>query len=204
MNQSTQKFKKEIYALNSLKRERTLHPLLKEQVKQRILSLIARPENVQAPLRARSRSFKILRYLAPISAGILLCAGTVFASGGANPGDALYPVKIAKENVELALAPTAKAKAQVRAVQAENRLIELDKITAKNPTVQVSQQTKQTAKTEVQNAIKTLSTVRVQLTAQGDTKGANDLSNKISNLRQRAAREKLFNLKETDDLGNGK
>lgn len=128
MNLDIQKFKKEIFALRGLKREQTLHPLLKGQIKQRVMQAILEMPKEVTVLPVVSTRFKILRYLVPISAGTLLFAGTVFAAGGSNPGDVLYPVKIAKENIELTLAPTAAAKARVRVAQAEARITELEKI----------------------------------------------------------------------------
>jgi hypothetical protein len=53
--------------------------------------------------------------------------GVVFAAEGALPGDALYPVKLSYENVQLVLAPNDDAKAAALVHLAYNRLTDLDK-----------------------------------------------------------------------------
>ena len=76
---------------------------------------------------------------------VLVSSGTVSAAQGALPGDLLYPVKVSiNEKVEVALAPTPAAKAEVQARLADRRVEEaqtlaaqgrLDKKTAETLTV---------------------------------------------------------------------
>lgn len=65
--------------------------------------------------------------LVAATAFALLVGGTGVAAAGSLPGDAAFPLKRAAEEIELALAPSASAKVEVLARQAERRLDELDR-----------------------------------------------------------------------------
>ncbi len=185
-----QKFNKEIQSLKSLKRQRLLHPFLKAQLKERILSEI---KQGQSPAVSSSRLLavqtpRVWRYAAPIAFGALLCASTVFASNNAtltNP--LLYSVKQVRENLELRLAPTAKAKAVIVAKHAQARLIELAEIKSQrhqSPKLEV--QAESNARTAVALAINNLDSVKQQLQAQGDDRDAADLDDNITKLSKGA------------------
>ena len=130
-----QKFKREIVGLKRLKPQSELHPLSKAAIKQRVMAEIASPSFVAVATPALRAGFlqRITHYLAPIGAGVLFFAGTVMASGGAMPGDKLYPVKQAKEQAEFKLAPGETAKAKVQAKHAEERIKELKHILVSEP-----------------------------------------------------------------------
>jgi hypothetical protein len=57
-------------------------------------------------------------------AGLVALSGVGFASGGANPGDALYGVKRSRETAQLTLARSAVARGQLHLEFARNRLAE--------------------------------------------------------------------------------
>lgn len=65
------------------------------------------------------------RFAVPSIAVLLICAGTAYAAEGALPGDLLYPIKTnINEPVEVALAVTPQAKAEVEVRLAERRVAE--------------------------------------------------------------------------------
>lgn len=119
----TQKFNKEISALRKLKREKqTMHPLLKEQIKQKVLFSLPEQETKPKVLPIKLR---LLRYGAGLLAALSASAGTVYAASSSLPGDKLYPVKQIKEEVEIKVAVTPQAKAEVQAKHAKERIREV-------------------------------------------------------------------------------
>ena len=90
-------------------------------------------------------SYHLRMTMAGLALFIIAGTGTVSAAQGALPGDLLYPIKVSvNEKMEVALAPTPAAKAEVQAKLAERRVEEaqtlasqgrLDKKTAETLTV---------------------------------------------------------------------
>lgn len=62
---------------------------------------------------------------------LLLGSGTVYASNRALPGDLLYPLKTATENIQLALVPSQEARAELRLNLAGRRLDEATRLVDK-------------------------------------------------------------------------
>ncbi|MBI4331270.1 MAG: hypothetical protein HY673_08315 [Chloroflexi bacterium] len=70
---------------------------------------------------------------ASIALAVLVAAGgTAFAAAGSMPDQPLYPVKIATEQIQTAVAPSALGKAQLEARLAERRIEELSYIVGKD------------------------------------------------------------------------
>jgi hypothetical protein len=87
----------------------------------------------QSPYFMFAHQFMRVRVLAPLAAVLAVFAGTgtAFAARGALPGDALYAVKVSvNETVEVALATTPVAKAQVQAKLAQRRIEEAEALAA--------------------------------------------------------------------------
>ncbi|HVY67938.1 MAG TPA: DUF5667 domain-containing protein [Patescibacteria group bacterium] len=74
------------------------------------------------------RHLLLLRYVVAVLAGLSIIGGTAYASGGALPGDTLYPVKLATEQVRLTLALTPEAKVSLQTRFAQTRLQELQQL----------------------------------------------------------------------------
>src|SRR3989338_4824684 len=82
-------------------------------------------------LHRSSYVFLSPRYLVPLFVVLVVFigGGTTSAAQGALPGDLLYPVKVSiNETVEVALAPTPAAKAEVQVRLAERRVEEAQKL----------------------------------------------------------------------------
>lgn len=108
-----------------------------------------RPRGVQTPVPAASKRtpfafgyhFLHVRVLAPAFVLVLVFGGvgTTAAAHGALPGDLLYPVKVSvNEAVEVALATTPQARAEVSTKLAERRVEEAEALAARgdlNPAV---------------------------------------------------------------------
>jgi uncharacterized protein DUF5667 len=128
------KYNKVIAGYKQLQENSTLHPVVKDQVKQRILSAISqKPGETESPAghyTVGSR-FSFMHYvMAAVTAIVMAGAGTVYASQNSLPGDALYSVKLAAENVQLGLAVSTEAKANLESEFATRRANELAKISA--------------------------------------------------------------------------
>ena len=134
MISSTQKFNKELNALQTVKQfpNNLLHPLRQEQIKQKILGKITNTRQaisrVGFPLNKKKF---ILRYVLPAALGISLVGGSAFASASALPGDTLYPVKEIKEQTMEILAPSKLYYAQLHARYGKTLISELDQLKAK-------------------------------------------------------------------------
>ncbi|HLZ08055.1 MAG TPA: DUF5667 domain-containing protein, partial [Chloroflexota bacterium] len=83
--------------------------------------LLPRGEN-KSPIRLPALSILLV-----VVATVVLGGGVVAASGNALPGDALYPVKLSVESVQVAAAYGDEAKAQISLQQAAGRLDEIDR-----------------------------------------------------------------------------
>src|SRR3989338_4833784 len=84
-------------------------------------------------LHRSSYVFLSPRYLVPLFVVLVVFigGGTTSAAQGALPGDLLYPVKVSiNETVEVALAPTPAAKAEVQVRLAERRVEEAQKLSS--------------------------------------------------------------------------
>jgi len=84
-------------------------------------------------LHRSSYVFLSPRYLVPLFVVLVVFigGGTTSAAQGALPGDLLYPVKVSiNEKVEVALAPTPAAKAEVQVRLAERRVEEAQKLSS--------------------------------------------------------------------------
>lgn len=204
MEQNTKKFSREIQALKALNPVELLHPLRQEQIRQAVM------ENISGvPQAARSdfnfirmeKRHKILYYIVSTLLGLSILGSTAFASGGAMPGDSLYPVKRTKEKVQLALTFSEQAKAQLQAVQAQERLEELQEIKIKAQPQQVSPQnqkqqqleteTEHDALNQVNQALQTLTKVHTELKAKGNTRAAATLNDNIEKLKTQAHKAHL-------------
>jgi len=126
------KFNKEIKALPGLLRGGGLNSARQQAVKDRILSSI---KTAEAPaihkfkITWMEKYDRILRYAVSVLLGISLVGGTSFAaSGNAQPGDILYPIKLVREKVQLTFAGSQESKAKLKTRFAENRLNELHKL----------------------------------------------------------------------------
>src|SRR3989338_2322917 len=84
-----------------------------------------RPQSVGVGSPYVFMSYNLRMSLAGLLLFVLAGTGTVSAAQGALPGDLLYPVKVSvNEKVEVALAPTPAAKAEVQVRLAERRVDE--------------------------------------------------------------------------------
>lgn len=112
-----------------------LTPAEKTAMKARIFGLPAGIAHTpaQSPYFIFSFQFMQARVLAPLAVLLVVfaSAGTAAAAQGALPGDVLYPVKLSvNEAVEVALATTPVARAQVQAKQAVRRVEEAEVLAA--------------------------------------------------------------------------
>jgi hypothetical protein len=107
-------------------------PEFKEEARRRLLAAMAAD-----PVRVRKESRRMVFHprwvvaFGVIGALLLSTGGTALASTNALPGDALYSVKIATENVRLAVTSD-ENKAEVYAVLANRRVEEIVQLTAKD------------------------------------------------------------------------
>jgi len=108
-----------------------LHPVVKEQIKQRLMAVIRQdaPEVSRNIVVTASKSYSIFRYVsAAITILVMAGAGTVYASQKALPGNFLYPIKLASENAQVGLAVSTEAKANLETEFAARRADELAKV----------------------------------------------------------------------------
>ncbi len=76
--------------------------------------------------RLSGRMAPLVRLAAGLAAAFLLLSGTMAASAGSLPEEPLYPVKLAVESVQLALAPRPEVRAELQLQFASNRLEEVE------------------------------------------------------------------------------
>ena len=98
--------------------------------------LITAAEEWRAPARTAPRFTLAFaaRYVVAAAVVLAVALGTTgFATAASLPGDATYGVKLAYEQVELALASDDTAKLDVLARQADRRLDELNKVSGQRP-----------------------------------------------------------------------
>lgn len=122
-------FEQEIKALPKLLAEDSLSLAEIIAGKEKLMLAISVPASATEPAVRYTwteRHHIAIRYIVSILLGLSLVGGTSFAaSGSAQPGDILYPVKLAKEKVQLSLAGSEDSKTQLKARFAQERLNEL-------------------------------------------------------------------------------
>lgn len=134
-----------------------------------------------------------LKYILTILAGIAVVGGTAYAASGSKPGDALFGLKKAGENVELNLVSSQTTKAQLQAKFAQERLAELNEIEREDQTqagqANTSSDAQIKAKTEVSNAITQLTAVQAELQAKGEVQAAAAIGDTIARLQAKLTAE---------------
>ncbi len=136
-------------------------------------------------------------------------SGIVYASGSALPGNLLYPVKLAKEAVELRLAATPLKRASVLANHAEIRLQEIQELQANHtlgtPPQPVSPEIRQQAAAQVRSAMRALSGAEDSLNRQGNSQQAAAVQAQIEDLRQhvRQAGEEMGGIRAASNAPEG-
>ncbi|MDP2932503.1 MAG: DUF5667 domain-containing protein [bacterium] len=173
------KFEPEIALLKQLGEKRKHSPVVFDEagVKSKLLIRIA-AETKPALTRYDWQHKKIaalrFRYLIGAFLGLSLMAGTVVAAEGSKPGDVLYPVQKAKENVQLTLAGSQEEKAQLLGNFAQKRLNELRQLHQQDKK-HVNSQTK-AAIGEVNHALGHLREIKIQLEEKNGPGSAASLS----------------------------
>jgi hypothetical protein len=208
---NTEKFNSEIKKLKTLSKEPVLHGLKKARLKQSILANLSSPE-IFSSNPVKVTFFKrawVLHYALPSFAIFILLTGTTFASNASVPGDALYPIKQAKENIQLTLSPSAEAKATLKARFAEERIKEIKKIRASlskpqtMPSANTSTPINETstlpkaesesehrAKDNLNEAEKDLNETKKELDKKGKTKAAQKIRSALLKIKQEKEEEK--------------
>jgi len=171
------------------------------EIKARVMSAIKLVPQDSAVSSAMGKNFAknplwLPKLAFSVLAGVGLLGSTVFASSYSLPGDVLYPVKKAKEKLELQLAPAGRPKALVLVKQAEERLHELSDIkaipTQPGNTEKLSKQKEEArvqANIQVSTAVESLAQVKKDLEDKGNTQAAESVNSTIVNLVARAKTE---------------
>lgn len=160
------KFEREITLLKRLGEKRKNSPVVFDDtgVKSKLLIRIAaeaKPAPKPYGWQPKKSVALRFRYLAGVLLGLSLMAGTVVAAEGSKPGDVLYPVQKAKENVQLTLAGSQEAKAQLLGNFAQKRLNEFKQLHQRDKKHTTSQT--QAAIGEVNHALGHLREIKIQL-----------------------------------------
>lgn len=212
MNQ--QNYKREIDSLKVLSVNDKLNPLRQEILKGQLMSHLSGTSTADIKTEKRflwvSKRFTSAYAVLSVFVILLLTSGTVLASQGSLPGDALYPVKRLTEKVELQLAPTKKVKAEVQAKHATERVNELTelqvKVDAEVKTEQKSdtekhhEEAKVEAVTELETALNTLNEVQNKLESKGNIQAATSLQTVMEKLTTKA-NEAQFDVEKEQDHG---
>lgn len=182
-------FNREINWLKSLRTNRPeLNPLLKEQIKLKLLSKLGETKFEKSRYITHERGINNMlsnvysKYVVAAVLAIVLVGGTAYASNDARPGDNLFPLKKATEKVQLALSASAKSKAEMHARIAEQRLEDIAKVSAEHKTEAQTE-----AKVELATAIEVLTDIQAKLVARGNTTAADALATNIARLKTMAA-----------------
>lgn len=193
---STQQFKREIKALSGIKSENVIHPLTKEQIKQRVLLEISLEHKIPSGFSLSFKFRHAFKYILAGSLGLSLFTGTVLAANKAMPGDTLYPIKIAKENLELNMAAQPKTKAKIIASHAQIRIEELEEIKTTNKSEKIQKKAQEKSRAQVISAIESLNEVKNQLKQEGNNSDLNDVENNLSELKIKARKQNIISEKE--------
>lgn len=215
-------FRKEIQSLGVLSElKRPLGADEQAGVKQNILSAIAgQTRTAEKSFDWQERKYALMRYVAATLVGLSLVGGTALAAGNSKPGDILYPIKRIKEKVQLTAAVSPEAKANLRANFAQERLKELQELTAEDLTTvnatssvssghtQTDTQLRETVRSraredagkEVKNALDELTKVRANLEAKGDLEAAAAVNGNILRLKRNARLQHILGSSLDEDL----
>lgn len=198
------KFNKEINWLKSLQANRPeLNPLLKEQIKSRLLSNLGETKFGKNRYIIKERGIYNMpsnmfgKYVVAAVLAIVLVGGTAYASADSRPGDTLFPLKKATEKVQLALTSSSESKAELHARIAEERLEDIAKVSEEHKTEAQAE-----AKTELSTAIEVLTEVQAKLEARGNTTAAAALASNIARLKAMAADQNFKVKVEVDQEDN--
>lgn len=173
------------------------------ELKTRIMAAIRLVPQDSASVAKQERFSKKSRMWLPklafsVLAGVVFLGGTVFASGYSLPGDVLYPVKKAKEKLELQLTPAGQPKALIMAKQAEERLHEFSDIksipTQPGNAEKLSKQKEEAraqASIGVSTAVESLTQVKKDLEDKGNAQAAENVNTAIARLVARAKTEDI-------------
>jgi hypothetical protein len=118
-------------------------------------------------------------------AGLLLVSSTAYAASVSKPGDTLYTVKRAQEEVRLQLKFSDESKVELQTRLAEKRVKEL---TQARSTVEASGDSSvKEAEAQVNNAVEKLTDVQAKLEARGNTQAAASIGEAIARIRNQAS-----------------
>lgn len=136
---------------------------------------------------------KVFRYTISFLLGVSLVGGTAFASNTSKPGDFLYPVKRVKEKVELSVAASEEARADLEIKFAQNRLEELHELATKEDSG-VTYQTDQSSADLVSP-----STAPVSLITSTSIESASGTPKQPENSRQKNSKRKQLEIRAEAD-----
>ena len=180
------KFNKEITALKSIAQETELHPLRKAQLREQILGRISYGQTPALSPGLPTPKARLWKYFISLVLGFSLLTGTAFAASvNATPGDVLFPVKKAREQIQLSLARTEEAKAELETKFAEERVKELKvlKATAKLPNPPVATLSAEIkAEAETNRALDRLYEVQEKLIAKDKLNAATKINSTLLQL----------------------
>lgn len=209
------RFNTQLSKLETIKnnQEYQLNPLRKLQIKNSILEQIKNPninhgldsetELFQKRYFDQERKLKMIKYIISSLIGLSLIGGTAFASTGAKPGDLLFPIKKAEENVQLNMAFSEQAKANLQTKFAEERAQELDEVSADANTTTKADENILQARQELSNAIGNLSEVETKLQSKGNTTSAEAVARIIAKLKEKELdNEDKVKIKSSDQNEN--
>lgn len=205
-----------ISQLKQLKDDDGLNPLRQDVLQQQLMvRLIEVNKNINLPkkyLWARYR-FNYVYVLTAVFLVVMMTGGTVMAAKGSLPGDTLYPVKRLAEQVEVTLAPSTQAKANIEASHATERLDELSGLQQKalgqpdeNNRVRFEQredEARQTTEKEVETALNVLRDLQVKFATSGKNQDASVLNNALEQLTKKA-NESEFEVRYENEQGRYK
>lgn len=184
------KYEKEITELRRFAQEAEFPSARQAELRASLLRRLetsTKPGIVQSAPAVSIGVFRRYRFFFASLAGLFLVAGsTVAMSANTVPGDALYPVKIAKENAQMDLTFSETAKVQLSTDFAQERLSELNKIESAGKTGTAFQQQAQTA---VAGAVQTLLKTRDQLQEKNSGQSVAAVSQTIDRLVQKFSSE---------------
>lgn len=192
------KHEKTLAALKRLESDHNLNPLRQAVLKTELLKRIAKTETATTEVGgfAWIPLFKPMPIIATLIISIFVAGSAALATQNSLPGDALHPVKLAAENLEIRLAASEQTRAQLEARHADERLVELShlRIRATNETavearIKIENQHRSAetmTQTELENALNVLQTVQTKLEDRGNLTAAAAIKNVLTRLADRA------------------